>query len=133
MFLVTIQTEANMQSLPSTAAQIIVTIIPLVGIIMGCTVIMLFIVYNHKQRMLMIEKGILKRGSFDIDLFSLFSGIFLLGIGLSLGIFFLLKEGLQYSVLSGLIPFSAGVSLLLFFLIRTKLNNTNNNDKSKTF
>ncbi len=115
-----------MQSLPSTAAQIIVTIIPIVGIVMGCIVIFLFLLYNHRQKMLMIEKGIIEKNNFDLDVFSLFSGIFLLGIGLSLTIFFSIKEGAGYSILSGIIPLSAGISLILFFIIRIKLLKSDN-------
>lgn len=119
-----------MQSNPSSAAQILVTVIPIVGIIMGSIVIFLFLIYNHRQKMLMIEKGILKKSAFDIDIFSLFLGLFLLGIGFSLTIFFLVKEGISYSILSGIIPLSGGVSLLLFFLIRIKYYKNSNDKRS---
>ena len=115
-----------MQSMPSTAAQIIVTIIPIVGIVMGSIVIFFYLLYTHRQKMLMIEKGLMQKSSFDIDIFSLFSGLFLFGIGLSFTIFFSLKEGISYSILSGLVPLSCGLSLILFFTIRLILHKNNN-------
>lgn len=115
-----------MQSVTSTAAQVIVTIIPIVGIVMGSTLIFFYLLYSHRQKMKMIEKGLISQKSlFDIDSFSLFSGLLLLGIGLSLTLFFLIKEGSGFGVLSGIIPLSGGISLLLFFWIRMSVLNPN--------
>lgn len=111
--------------MPSTAAQIIVTIIPIVGIVMGSIVIFFFMYYNYKQKILMIEKGITERGNFDIDTYSLFAGIVLFGVGICLTLFFLIKEGASYSALGGIIPLSTGLSLLVFFIIRLYLKNKN--------
>lgn len=111
-----------MQSVPPTAAQVIVTIIPIVGIVMGSVLIFFYLLFAHRQKMQMIDKGLLpKRNVFDIESFSLFSGLLLLGIGSSLTLFFLIKEGSGYGVLSGLIPLSGGVSLLLFSWIRMRV------------
>lgn len=112
--------------MPSTAAQVIVSIIPIVGIVVGGVVVFLYLLTNHKQKVLMIEKGLISDKSyFDMDSFSLFTGLLLLGIGLSLSIFFLIKEGVDYGVLSGLIPLAVGISLLLFFMLRIKIKGKN--------
>ncbi|MFH0976685.1 MAG: DUF6249 domain-containing protein [Spirochaetota bacterium] len=103
---------------PSTSAQIIVTVIPIVGIVMGAIVIFFYLFYNHKEKMLMIEKGITKRINFDLGIFSIFTGLLLFGIGLCLTIFFLVKEGFAYSLLSGIIPLSCGISLICYYIIR---------------
>lgn len=115
-----------MENVPSSATQIMVTIIPIVGIVMGSVLIFFFLLYNHKQKILMIEKGLIEKSNFDLDIFSLFSGIFLLGIGLSLTIFFSIKEGMSYIILSGIIPLSAGSSLLIFFIIRLAIYKNKN-------
>jgi hypothetical protein len=107
---------------PSAAAQIIVTIIPIVGIIMGSMVIYFYIYYNHKQKLLMIEKGIIKKKNFDLDIFSIFTGLLLFCIGLCLSIFFIVNEGISYGLLSGIIPFSCGVSLIVYYIIRMFIN-----------
>lgn len=106
----------------STAAEILISISPITGIVMGCTVIFFFLLWNHKQRMLLIEKGMYQRVPFDLTVFSLFAGLILTSIGLSLMVFFIIKEGFSWGVLSGLIPFSLGVSMLIFFAVRIAMN-----------
>ena len=110
-------------SSPSTAAQVIISIIPIVGIVMGGIVIFFFLLWNNKQRLLIIEKGFYKKTNFDLETFSLFSGLILTAIGISLIIFFIIKDGFTYGVLSGLIPFSIGVSLLIYFKIKSANKN----------
>jgi hypothetical protein len=91
-----------MQNSPSEAAQILVTIIPIVGIVMGAVVLFLYLIFNHRQRMLMIEKGQFRRLVIDYQALALLTGLLTLGIGLSLTVFFYFKDGFAYSVLSGL-------------------------------
>ncbi|HOK02554.1 MAG TPA: hypothetical protein PKX79_03830 [Spirochaetota bacterium] len=104
----------------STAAQIIVSIIPIVGIVMGSLIIFFYLLWNYKLKVEMIKKGIYNKTNFDIDTFSLLSGLLIFFVGLMLVLFFLIKDGFSYSVLSGLIPSAVGLSLLLFFIIRHK-------------
>ena len=112
-----------MESIPSTAAQVIVSIIPIVGIVMGSIVIFFYILWNHKQKIRIIEKGIYKKTEFDLDGFSILAGLILFSVGACLVAFFLVREGFSYGVLSGLIPLSIGISFLIFFVIRIKLIN----------
>ncbi len=110
-------------NIPSAAAQVIITVIPIVGIVMGSVVLFLYIIFNHKQKILLIEKGMLNRNPLDIDALSIFSGLILNGVGITLSLFFWLKEGLGYSLLSGLLPLSIGLSLTIFFILRRKIFN----------
>ena len=73
----------------------------------------------------MIDKGIYTRVPFDLDTFSLLSGLVLFILGLVLMIFFLVKDGFSYGALSGLIPVSIGLSLLIFFIVRYKIKSKN--------
>ena len=111
---------------PSAAAQIIVTIIPIVGIIMGSVVLFLYLYYSHKEKMLMLERGINKKWNFDLAIFSIFTGLLLFCIGLCLTIFFAVKEGVNYSLLSGIIPLSCGISLIVYYIIHNILHKGNN-------
>jgi hypothetical protein len=108
--------------MPSAAAQVIVTIIPIVGIVMGCVVIFFYIFYNHKEKMLMIERGTDKKINLDLGVFSIFSGLILFCIGLCLTIFFIIKEGISYSLLSGIIPLACGISLISYYIIHIIFN-----------
>jgi hypothetical protein len=112
--------------MPSTAAQILITVIPIVGIVMGGVVIFFFLLWNHKQKMLIIEKGQYVKSEFDYSTFSLFAGLVLTCIGVCLVVFFVILEGFSYPVLSGLAPLSLGVSLLIFYAIRAKMNKDTN-------
>ncbi len=102
---------------PSAAAQVIVTIIPIVGIVMGSAVIFFYLLYTHKEKMLMIERGIVRKTGFDLGIFSIFSGLILFCIGTCLTIFFSLKEGISYSLLSGIIPLACGIGLISYYVI----------------
>ena len=110
-----------MDNVPSMAAQVLISIIPIVGIVMGCVVLLLWIIFNYKMKRVLVEKGLYKMPVFDIATFSFFSGFLLLPIGLSLMTFFLLKHGLVYGVLSGLIPFSVGLGFILFATVGLKV------------
>ena len=109
-----------MENIPSKTAQVIVTIIPIVGIVMGSVVIFFYLYWNHRQKVMMIERNLLSKGDFDIDLFSIFTGLLLTGVGAVLVLFFILKEGFGYTLLSGLIPLAIGLSLIIFFIIRVR-------------
>ena len=106
---------------PSTAAQVIVSIIPIVGIVMGSIVIFFYLLWGYKLKVHMIEKGLYSVVPFDMDTFALLSGLILFILGLVLIVFFLIKDGFSYGVLSGLIPLSIGLSLLIFFTVRMKM------------
>ena len=110
-----------MESVPSKAAQVIISIIPIVGIVMGSIVIFFYLLWNHRQAMKIIEKGVYKKNDFDLDAFSLLAGLILLGVGASLVVFFIVKENFSYGALSGLIPLSVGISFIIFFIVRLKL------------
>ncbi len=106
---------------PSAAAQVIVSIIPIVGIVMGCFVIFFYLLWDFKYKIFMVEKGFKKENSFNLITFCLLAGLILLILGISLVVFFLIKEGFSYGVLSGLIPMAIGMSMLLFVKISIRL------------
>ncbi len=107
---------------PSPAAQIILSVVPIVGIVMGSGVIFFSLLWAHKQKMLRIEKGVYEKQRFDILIFSLLTGLLLSSVGVVLSIFFIAMEGCTYGLLGGLIPFATGVSLLVFFVIRKNMH-----------
>jgi hypothetical protein len=102
---------------PSTTVQLVISTIPIAGILMGGSVILLYLIFNHKQKMLMLEKGVTRKPIVDFPTLILFTGFSLTGVGLGLTLFFLLKDGISYGVLSGLIPLFLGLSLISFFLV----------------
>jgi hypothetical protein len=111
----------EVQTTVSTAAQVILAIIPIVGIIMGSVVMFVYLAGSFSVRRQMIEKGISQKNPFDLDTFSLFAGLLCSSIGVALVIFFLVKEGASYGLLGGLIPFAIGFGLIFFYVIRLKV------------
>lgn len=103
--------------------QIMVTIIPIVGILMGGAVLILYLIFYHSQRMRMIEKNLVEK-SFDILTLSLLSGCILTPVGLGMTILYSVIHGISYSLLSGVIPLSVGVGFIAFFIVKSLTGKT---------
>ena len=104
-------------ALPS-AAQIIVSIIPIVGIAMAGMIAFFYLLWSHREKVRMIERGLYEARKLDLDTFCLLAGLLLLSVGAVLSVLFIVIEGASFALLGGLIPFAAGISLLLFFMLR---------------
>jgi hypothetical protein len=102
----------------SSAAEIIIAIIPIVGIVMGSVVVFFYLLWNHKRKMLLIKAGQNPRTDFDLLSFSLLAGLLLVSVGISLTIFLAIAKGAGDGLLGGIIPLSIGVGLLIYYGIR---------------
>lgn len=109
-----------MSSVPSVAAQVIISIIPIAGIVMGGFVVFFYLLWNHREKMLQIQSGSYQPKKIDLDAFSLLAGLLLFFVGLVLCAFFLIVKGFDYGLLGGAIPLAAGVGLLAFFEYRRR-------------
>ena len=104
----------------SSAAEIIIGVIPIVGITMGSVVVFFYLLWNHKRKMLIIKAGQNPRFDFDLLSFSLLAGLLLSSVGVSLTAFLAIAKGFGYSLLGGIIPLSTGVGLLVYYRIRRR-------------
>jgi hypothetical protein len=104
-------------ALPS-AAQIIISIIPIVGIVMGAVVAFFYLLWSHREKVRLIERGLYEARRIDLETFSLLAGLLLVSIGAVLSVLFIVVDGASYALLGGLIPLAAGISFLLFFSLR---------------
>ncbi len=102
----------------SAASQIIVSIIPIVGIVMGAVVIFFYLLWSHKERAILIDRGLYQRPVFELDTFCLLAGLLLAGIGIALTVVLALMDGLGYAVLGGVIPLAIGSAFLVFYSLR---------------
>ncbi|MFA6504736.1 MAG: hypothetical protein WCT14_01490 [Treponemataceae bacterium] len=107
-----------MGQVPSMAAQIIITIIPIVGIVMGSIVAFFYLLWHHKRTVLLIEAGKYERPAFDLLSFCLLAGMLLAFLGLSLTTFLGVLKGFDYGLLGGVIPLAIGLSLLAYYAVR---------------
>jgi hypothetical protein len=104
----------------SVAAQVVVSVIPIVGIVMGCVVVFFYLLWSHKEKMLMIERGAFTPPVLELETFALLAGLLLGGVGAVLTALFIAKDGLGYSLLGGLLPLALGIGLLVFYGIRSR-------------
>ncbi len=111
------------------AAQIILAIIPIVGIVMGAVVVFFYLLWRHRQIVRQIERGSYRRPVFDLYVFSVLAGFLLTGTGLVLSLLFLVIEGVSYTLLGGLLPFAIGISLLGFFFATRQYSKQRETDR----
>ena len=107
-----------MQNIPSEAAQVLITVIPIVGIITGGVVVFFFLLWRHRQIMKLIELGMRPEAAFDLRSFSLIGGLVTSSVGFVLSVFFVMTAGGTYGLLGGLIPLAVGLSLLAYYALR---------------
>ena len=107
-----------MEQIRTSAAQVIIAVIPIVGIVMGSVVIFFYLLWQHRQKTLLIKSGLYNKPSFDLYSFSLLSGLLLSTVGVSLTVLLSITEGASYGLLGGIIPLSMGVGLLAYYVIK---------------
>jgi hypothetical protein len=101
----------------SSAAQVIVAVIPIVGIALGSVLIFFYLLWNYRHKCQLIKAGHYAPPRFDLLSFSLLAGLLLGTVGLTLTIFLIVVQGSTYGLLGGLIPLSIGTGLLIYYRI----------------
>jgi len=107
-----------MEQITTAAAQVLIAIIPIVGIVMGSVVVFFYLLWNHKRRTLLINAGHYSRPVFDLLTFSLLAGLLLGSVGLTLTVFLAVVAGTTYGLMGGIIPLAMGIGLLAFYGIK---------------
>ena len=113
-----------MEQEPSSVAQIIISIIPIVGIVMGSVVVFFYLLWNYKCRTLLIKAGHFQRPNFDLLSFSLLTGLLLGTVGLGLTVFLAIALGVSFGLLGGIIPLAIGIGLLVYYGIKRSDRNS---------
>jgi len=107
-----------MNSVPSEAAQVLITVIPIVGISTAGVVVFFWLLWHHRRTSLLIKSGLYQKTQFDLDSFSILAGLLLSFIGIALTVFLVILEGRSLSLLGGIIPLAIGLALLVFHGVR---------------
>ncbi len=105
-------------SSPSEAAQIVISVIPIVGIVMGSVVVFFYLLWGYKAKRLLIERGLYEPKRVDLGTFCLLIGLVLGVVGVVLFAIFVIMDGVSYSLLGGAIPLAVGIALLAFYNLR---------------
>ncbi|MDR1211938.1 MAG: hypothetical protein LBK40_06875 [Spirochaetaceae bacterium] len=107
-----------MDQIKSTAAQIIIALIPIVGIVMGSVVVFFYLLWNHRRKVLLIKAGQYSRPDFDLLSFSLLAGLLLACVGVTVSVFLATFRGLDLALLGGIIPLAIGTALIVFYRMK---------------
>ncbi|MDR1429005.1 MAG: hypothetical protein LBI85_01835 [Spirochaetaceae bacterium] len=107
-----------MDQIKSMAAQIIIALIPIVGIVMGSVVVFFYLLWNHRRKVLLIKAGQYSRPDFDLLSFSLLSGLLLVCVGTTISVFLAAFRGLDLALLGGIIPLAIGAALIAFYRMK---------------
>ena len=100
----------------STAAQNLISIVPLLGIIAGAVIFFFYLLWRYK-----LQKELIKQGTYKSSLgkrvrvTSLLIGFVATLAGIPMTILFIIIDGASYTLLGGLIPLFTGLGLLLFY------------------
>ena len=76
----------------SHVAEVIISIVPIVGITFAAIIAFFALLWKHRENKLKIINETFKETVFNLEIFSLFAGLCLLGVGIVItGVFLLLK------------------------------------------
>ena len=106
----------------STAPEIILSLVPVMGIVFGCVLLFFFFLWQYKIRKELIRSG-QHQPMFvtNIRMLSLLIGLLGVSSGLPMTFLFLLIEGVTYALLGGLLPLFAGIGFIIFYgMTRTR-------------
>ncbi|MDR0315409.1 MAG: hypothetical protein LBH97_00750 [Treponema sp.] len=109
-----------MEQISSAAAQVLIAVIPIVGIVMGSVVVFFYLLWYHRRRTLLIKAGHYNRPDFDLLSFSLLAGLLLSSVGITLTVFLAIVTGPTYGLLGGIIPLAMGTGLLAYYGIKCR-------------
>ncbi|MFZ4614688.1 MAG: hypothetical protein ACOYM2_00660 [Rectinemataceae bacterium] len=104
----------------SVAAQVLVALIPILGIFLGSVVAFSYLLWTHRERKLLIQQGTWSPNRIAFEALCLLVGLVLTSVGLVISFLIGIVNGVGYPLLGGLIPFMCGVSLLLYVWLRGK-------------
>jgi len=101
-----------------SAAQIILSIVPLLGVVLGVTMLFFFLLWRYKITKELIKSGHYTRTTFrNFRGFSLLLGCISAAAGLPMTILFYALEGTSYLLLGGVLPLAAGIGLVVFVFL----------------
>lgn len=109
---------------PSAAAQVIIALIPIVGIVIGGTIVFFSLLWRHSENKLRIKMGSYAKEHFNLKTYSLLFGTLLIGVGIVLTLFFALVAGRSPALVGGLLPLGIGICLIVFYVINPEFKLT---------
>jgi hypothetical protein len=106
----------------SEASQIILSLVPLIGVLFGTFLFFSLFYFYHKQKMLMIEQKLYKPIRLNWSLIMVLAGFIIFLAGVAITLVFILNRDFGHELLGGLIPFAVGLAILLTYFVSNKVN-----------
>jgi hypothetical protein len=100
----------------SETAQVLIAILPLASVMILGILTFFFMLWDHKKRMLVIQKGGTPAPR-NIDDRLLLLGIVSLFIGVGLTVFMSIYNGFKPPLLGGMIPTLTGAAIITYYMI----------------
>lgn len=111
-------TNQGVTETTNIAVQIILSLVPLAGIIFGSTLIFFFLLWNYKLRKELIRSGQYRSTSVrNLRILALLTALMSIAAGIPLTLLFWAINGISYVLLGGLIPLFVGIGLLVFYIL----------------
>lgn len=110
-------------------AQVIISIMPIVGIVIGGVCLFFFMLWHHHEVKLQIKTGMFVPVKTDYKAVSLLAGLLLTGLGAIMSLVFGVLGGFSYSILGGLLPCMTGLCLLIFYALYPPFHKKNEDGK----
>ena len=111
------------------AAQVILSIVPIVGIAFAAIIVFFALLWRHREIKARIRTEQYIPPVYDWQAFSLLIGLCLCGVGLVLTVMFILLNGFTWTLLGGLIPLVLGLAVLIFYKLNPSFHKTVGNEK----
>lgn len=105
----------------SDAAQIILAIVPIVGILFGAFLFFSLFYFYHKQKLLLIEKEHYQPFQFNWNMIFIVGGAIMTFIGIVMVVVFVLSGAIRYELLGAGIPLAIGLALIVSYLVSNRV------------
>ncbi len=106
----------------SNAAQIILAVVPIIGVLFGAALFFSLFYFYHKQKMLMIEKEIYKPLRLNWNLIFIVSGFIFMLSGVAITVVFIINGSTGYELLGGGVTLGVGVAIILSYILSSKVS-----------
>lgn len=102
----------------SNAPQVLISIVPILGVVMGTTLLFFFLLWKYRINRELVQTGQYQPSFWNnLRTLTLLIGSLSFSIGLPLSILFFAVDGVSYTALGGLIPLFTGIGFIMFYVI----------------
>lgn len=110
--------EAVRSGQQDNSYKVVLYIVPIAGIVFGCTLLFFLFYWWHRQKLELIRKDQYRPFPFDFRAYAFFLGLLLTYTGFALTVVLIVVLGKSLAMLGGVIPLAIGLGLLSYYKLR---------------